>query len=113
MLPDRESLFYRFALRVAGRRDDLDRRSNIENRWYKWLRRLGLAVTAYLLLPLAIFEFTESGPRPRLGMPGANPGWDISGDFDDSENAWPFKFWKPVGVLYCRARGSELPASWR
>jgi hypothetical protein len=113
VLPDRESLLYRLALRLAGGRDDLDGRNDIESRRNKWLRRLGLAAIAYLLLPLAIFEFTESGPRPRLGMPCANPGWDISGDFDHSESAWPFVVWKPVCVVCCRARGFELPASWR
>ena len=112
-MPDRETLAFRFASWIAGGGYDLPTRKAIAGRRRRWLRRLGIAVIAYLLLPLAIFEFTESGPRPRLGMPFAHPEWDISGDLEYSECAWPFVVWKPVLMVYGRARGFEVPASWR
>lgn len=124
-MPDRNSLMYRFARALAGRGFDLPRTS----RPHTWLWRLGLVLAVYLLLPLAIFDFTKHawpfdeehfngrqvaiGPRPRFFVPGAVRSWDIPGGPDYSQDAWPFRVWKPVCVVYCRARGYELPDSWR
>jgi hypothetical protein len=112
-IPDRDSLAFRISSWIAGGGYDLPTGKVIVSRRQKWCRRLGIAVITYLLLPLAIFEVKESGPRPRLGMPWASPGWDISDNLEYSEGAWPFVVWKPVLTTYCRARGFDLPASWR
>jgi hypothetical protein len=112
-MPDRESLVFHFASWIAGGGYELPMRKVITSRRHRWLRRLGMAGFGYLMLPMAIFEFTESGPRPRLGMPFAHPEWDISGDFGYSESAWPFVVWKPVLTVYGRARGFEVRGSWQ
>ena len=120
---------YRFARRLAGRGHDWLGRPGLVSWRQRCFRGLRLAGVVYLVMALAIFDFTGHaspydeetfegrtvaiGPRPRLGMPGATRGWDVSGGFDYSEDAWPFVVWKPVCVGYCRARGFELPASWR
>ena len=128
-MPDHDSLIYLFARTLAGRGHDPHGRLPVASRRRKWLRRFGLLAAAYLLLPLAIFDFTEYawpfdeehfegrlvaiGPRPRFLVPGAVRSWDIPGGPDYSQDAWPFRVWKPVCVVYCRARGYELPDSWR
>ena len=127
-MPDRDSLLY-LARTLAGRGHDLHGRNSVGSRRRGWMRRFGLLAAAYLLLPLAIFDFTEQawafdedhfngrqvaiGPRPRFFVPGAVRSWDIPGGPDYSQDAWPFRVWKPVCVVHCRAKGYELPGSWR
>ncbi len=95
----------------------------------KWLKFLLLALGAYLLLPVAIFDFSSIavpydeenhagksvaiGPRPRSWVPFAAHDIDIPGGADYSPDGWTFLLWKPICVVYCRAKGYELPAEWR
>lgn len=94
-----------------------------------WLKILGIAVVAYLVLPLAIFDFTSIavpydeenhagrsvaiGPRPRSWVPFAAHDIDIPGGADYSPDGWTFRLWKPICVAFCTANGYELPAEWR
>ena len=95
----------------------------------KWLKLLGLALGAYLLLPLAIFDFSSIavpydeenhagrsvaiGPRPRWWVPFAARSIDIPGGADYSPEGWTFRLWKPICVAFCTAKGYALPAEWR
>jgi hypothetical protein len=94
-----------------------------------WLRPLLIVVGCYLLLPLAVFDFSSTafpydednfdsrqvaiGPLPREWVPGAMRGFDIPGGPDYSPDSWPFVLWKPICEIYCRAKGFALPCKWR
>ena len=93
------------------------------------LKLFGLAVGVYLVLPLAVFDFSSIavpydednhagsrvaiGPRPRWWVPFAAHQIDLPGGADYSPDGWTFRLWKPICILFCRAKGYELPAEWR
>lgn len=95
----------------------------------KRAKPLAFILAAYLILPLAIFDFTERaspfdeetfagrlvaiGPRPRSWVPGATHGYDIPGGPDYDAKSWPFVVWKPVCLIYLKAKGFAPPAGWR
>jgi len=80
-------------------------------------------------LPLAVFDFSSIavpydeenhagkkvaiGPRPRWWVPFAARHIDLPGGADYSPDGWTFQIWKPICVMFCRAKGYELPAEWR
>jgi len=92
---------------------------------------IGAAAVAglYLLLAAIVFDFTSMahpydeenfggqtvaiGPKPRSWIPGATRSIDIPGGADYDESAWPFVVWKPLCVVYVKARGHALPSGWR
>jgi hypothetical protein len=93
------------------------------------LKLFGLAVGVYLVMPLAVFDFSSIavpydeenhagkkvaiGPRPRWWVPFAARHIDLPGGADYSPDGWTFQIWKPICVMFCRAKGYELPAEWR
>ena len=96
-------------------------------KWYRrWRAHLLFLPISYLILPLVIFDITETavqfdgqeyyhgrlvaiGPRPRYWVPNAMHGFDIPGGPDYTKDSWPFVVWKPICILYCIAKGFAMP----
>lgn len=123
------SLLRAFADWLAGRGYEKMDGPVVKTGYRRWIPLAVWLVLGYLVMPLVIFDFTSTavpwdeetfdgkkvaiGPTPRGWVPGAAHGWDIPGGADYSEDAWPFVLWKPLCVLYCKAKGHALPARWR
>jgi len=89
----------------------------------------GLLALTYLLMPLLMFDFTETarpfdeeycgarevaiGPRPYMWVPGGFRHLDIPGGPDYDVSCWPFRVWKPVCLAYLKIKGFEKPGQWR
>jgi hypothetical protein len=99
----------------------------------KALRRIGIGLAIwlglYVLLPLAVFDFTSAaaahdednfgnrqvaiGPMPRSWVPMASHDFDVPGGPSYEPSGWPFVVWKPFCVAFVKAKGYALPAEWR
>ena len=97
------------------------------------LKRFGVTVAVlaglYLALSLVVFDFTSIavpfdgdnfgnqpvalGPKPRWWIPKAAHDFDVPGGFGYAPSGWPFVLWKPLCVVFLRAKGYALPAEWR
>jgi len=97
------------------------------------LKRIGTAIVVvgglYLLLPLAVFNFTSVarpydeeylgtrevaiGPKPYWWVPKAAWKLDVPGGFSYDASGWPFVVWKPLCLAFLKAKGYAPPAAWR
>jgi len=87
------------------------------------------SVAIYLASALVVFDFgsvavpydednfgnqqVAIGPQPRSWVPRAVHGYDMPGGFDYAPEGWPFIVWKPLCIVFVRAKGYALPAEWR
>jgi hypothetical protein len=83
----------------------------------------------YLLLPLAVFDFTSTarpydednfggrevaiGPKPCWWIPKAAWKLDVPGGFSYDASGWPFVVWKPFCMAFLKVKGYAPPAQWR
>ena len=92
---------------------------------------VGVALIAaiYLVPALVVFDFTSIagsndednfdgqpvaiGPKPRWWVPRAAHDYDIPGGFGYAPDGWPFVVWKPVCLLFLKAKGYVPPKEWR